>query len=360
MTYSPFRHIDSVLWKRNPIQVTFFLTRRCNAKCPFCFYLNDSNGSGENRPELTVEEIKNVSASLGKLLWLAFSGGEIFLRDDLADVVKVFYERNRPSVILLPTNGLLPDLIKEATEVILKQCEKSIVVLKLSLDGPEDLHDSLRGVKGAFGRTVETYEKLMGLLDKYDNFELGVNTVFCSANQDKMDEIMEFVSGLDRMRTHTVSLIRGEVSDTTLKDVNTGNYHETISLMEKNLKKRISGIYRFRGARLKAAQDILQRRLIHETLLMKKRLIPCYAGRLTLVLTETGDIYPCESFKDRIGNVRESGYDIKRLLKSEGALNVINSIRKNGCYCTHECYFMMNILFNPLQYPSLMKEYLKV
>jgi len=28
------------------------------------------------------------------------------------------------------------------------------------------------------------------------------------------------------------------------------------------------------------------------------------------------------------------------------------------CHCTHECYFMTNILFNPRLYPSLMKEYL--
>jgi hypothetical protein len=40
------------------------------------------------------------------------------------------------------------------------------------------------------------------------------------------------------------------------------------------------------------------------------------------------------------------------------ARGVIASIADGRCHCTHECYFMTNILFNPRLYPSLMKEYL--
>lgn len=359
MTYHPFRHIGSAIYKHKPIQFTFFLTGRCNARCSFCFYLSN-NAPCKDLSELTTEEIKKISASMGRLLWLAFSGGEIFLRDDLAEITKLFYKNNKPAIILLPTNGLLPDVIYEATEAIVRGCEKSTVAVKLSLDGDEELHDSLRGVKGAFQKTMETYEKLGGLLDKYPNFELGINSVFCSANQNQMDKLIAFVNGLKRVTTHTVSFIRGDVSDESLKDIDIGKYYETISLMDSNLKKRLSGVYRFKGARLKAAQDILQRRLIHETLIKQKRLIPCYAGRLTLVLTETGDLYPCESFKDRIGNVREAGYDIKRLLQTEKSREILGGIKSKGCYCTHECYLMMNILFNPKMYPSLLKEYLQL
>lgn len=359
MTYSPFRHIGSAIYKHNPIQFTFFLTARCNAKCSFCFYLSKNN-SCKDLSELTIEEIKKISASMGRLLWLAFSGGEIFLRDDLAEITRLFYKNNKPAIILLPTNGLQPDVIYEVAEEIVGGCEKSTVAVKLSLDGDEELHDSLRGVKGAFQKTMETYEKLGGLLDKYPNFELGINSVFCSANQDRMDKLIAFVNGLKRATTHTVSFIRGDVSDESLKDIDIGKYYETISLMDSNLKKRLSGVYRFKGARFKAAQDILQRRLIYDTLIKQKRLIPCYAGRLTLVLTETGDLYPCESFKNRIGNVRDADYDIKKMMQTEKSREILHAIKDDGCYCTHECYLMMNILFNPKRYPSLLKEYLQL
>jgi radical SAM protein with 4Fe4S-binding SPASM domain len=205
---------------------------------------------------------------------------------------------------------------------------------------------------------MQTYNALGELLEKYPNFEFGINTVFCSENQDNMDKLIEFVNKLDKIKTHTVSLIRGKVSDEKLKDIDVGKYHETIKTLESNLKKKISSIYRFKGAKLKAAQDILQRRLIYETVIQNRQLIPCYAGKLNLVLTETGDVYPCESFKMKLGNVRNSGYDIKKILKSEHARKSVQSIKSHGCYCTHECYLMTNILFNPRMYPALLKEYL--
>ena len=380
MNYSPFRHIGSVLWKHNPVHLTFFLTKRCNLKCSFCFYpvrkessqvgrdkkhtefsngVNLSSDADKDKTELTLDEIKKISSSMGRLLWLAFSGGEIFLRKDLVEITRAFYEKNKPAIILFPTNGILTEIIKEKIEAILKYCEKSIIVVKLSLDGTEYVHDSIRG-KGSFQKTMQTYNALGGLLEKYPNFELGINTVFCSANQDNMDSLIEFINKLDNIKTHTVSLIRGRVSDESLKNIDINKYHRTLKKMESNLRNRTSGIYRFKGARLKAAQDILQRRLIHETLIQKRQLIPCYAGRLNLVLTESGDVYPCESFTMNIGNVKNYGYNLKSLLKTEQAKKIIHSIQNNNCYCTHECYFMTNILFNPRMYPLLLKEYMQV
>ena len=123
MRYSPFRHIGSAFRKRRPVQFTFFLTRRCNAGCPFCFYL--SSRTGPRGPDLSFSELRTISASLGPLLWLAFSGGEVFLREDLPDIAEVFYTHNSPSIILLPTNGLLPGRIYAMTESILKRCPKA-------------------------------------------------------------------------------------------------------------------------------------------------------------------------------------------------------------------------------------------
>jgi len=361
MSYSPFRHIDSVFWKSNPIQLTFFLTRRCNLRCPFCFYLSgDREAAINNLSELSLDEIEKISSSLGKLLWLAFSGGEIFLRSDIVEITKTFYERNRPAIILFPTNGLLTDVIKEKIEEILDYCRKSTIVVKLSLEGLEDLHDSIRGMKGSFQKTIQTYRALRALLDIYPHFDLGINTVFSSVNQDYMDELIDFVNGLEGIRTHTVSLIRGTVSDRELKDIDSEKYHKTISRLASNLKQKISGIYNFKGAKLKAAQDILQRRMIYNTLKQKKQMIPCYAGRLNLVLTETGEVYPCESFTMGMGNVRDNNYDLAKILKNDKAQKYLRSIQDKDCYCTHECYFMTNILFNSSMYPALLKEYLQL
>ncbi len=362
MIYSPFRHIPSILWKNRPIQFTFFLTRRCNAKCPFCFYTSKENLAASSAKELSLAEIEKIAPQLGTLLWLAFSGGEIFLRSDLVQITSLFYRINRPAIILLPTNGLLQEIIYHRVETILQECPKSSIVVKLSLDGPEQIHDELRGVPGAYKKTLETCEALGGLIEKYPNFELGINTVFCQANQNHIDEVIDLVQTLPYIKTHTVSLIRGEVFRDDLKRVDLAKYKKVINRLESDLKKRLASTYRFRGAKLKAAQDILQRKLIYEAASTTTRTTQCYAGKLNLVLTETGDLYPCEDFSEnmKLGNIRESSYDLQELLQSDPAKQILDYIHDKGCHCTHECYFMTNILFNPRRYPELLKEYLQL
>src|SRR5574340_810330 len=358
--FSPFRHISSIFWKKRPIHLTFFLTRRCNSHCPFCFYLKGRDVLREEQRELDVDEIGRISGSFGDLLWLAFSGGEIYLRDDLVEISRIFYKNNKPAIMLYPTNGLLPELIRDRTEEILRHCKKSVIAVKLSIDGLNEAHDKLRSTPHSFEKTMETYNLLGKLLGKYPNFELGVNTVFCSENQDSMDRIIDFVSGLKNIKTHTISLIRGKLADESYKRIDYKKYLHAIKRLEKNLKNKTSGTYRFKGAHIKAAQDILQRNLIHRTLLEQARTIPCYAGRLNIVLTENGDVYPCEILTERLGNVKDYGYDIKKILRSENAKKILASIQDKKCFCTHECYFMTNILFNPKLYPALAREYIQL
>ncbi|UCD66352.1 MAG: SPASM domain-containing protein, partial [Deltaproteobacteria bacterium] len=207
--------------------------------------------------------------------------------------------------------------------------------------------------------TCEALGELVGI---YDNFELGINTVFCQANQDSIDEVIDLVQTLPQIKTHTVSLIRGEVFRNDLKQVDLEKYKNVIERLETDLKRRLASVYSFRGAKLKAAQDILQRRLIYAAAREPKRTSPCYAGKLNLVLTETGDLYPCEDFSEimKFGNIRDAGFELQMLLKSDRGRKVLEFINNKGCHCTHECYFMTNILFNPSRFPALLKEYIQL
>ncbi len=358
--YSPLRHAPSIFRKRKPIQLTFFLTRRCNSKCPFCFYLRSSDSTPSGDQELSVEEIRKISSSLGQLFWVAFSGGEIYLRDDLVEISKIFHDINKPPVILFSTNGMLPSVILSKTEQVLKECRNSVIAVKISLDGIGKDHDEVRSTPGSFEKTIETYNLLEPLLSKYPHFELGINTVFCSENQDKMDGIIDFVNGMKNIGTHTISLVRGDLADDRYKEVDWGKYRAAIGRLRENLTIGRAKTYRFAGARIKAAQDVLQRTFIERTVIEQRRIIPCYAGRLNVVLTETGDVKPCEMLPGSFGNVRDAGYDIGKILRSVKAKETVRSIKQGDCFCTHECYFMTNILFNPRLYHRLFQEYVKI
>jgi MoaA/NifB/PqqE/SkfB family radical SAM enzyme len=358
--YSLLRHLGAIAWKRRPIQLTFFVTRRCNARCPFCFYLQNADAAPAAGTELSLDEIERLARSLGSLLWLAFSGGEPFLREDLVEISRLFYAHNRPAIMLYPTNGLLPDLIRERTERILAECPRSVIALKLSLDGVGEDHDRLRATPGSFERVMQTHRLLAPLLERYRNFELGINTVFLADNQERMDEIIDFVAGLPQPPAHTVSLVRGRLRDPGYARIDVGKYERAAARLAERLRAGTGPIYRFRGARLKAAQDVVQRRLIARTFATGARQIPCHAGRLNLVLTETGEVHACETRSESFGNVRAHGYDLHSVVRTAAARATLGSIARGECHCTHECTFITNILFNPRCYPALAREWLRL
>ena len=203
--HSPLRHLGSILWKRRPIQLTFFVTRKCNARCPFCFYLAGADPPATHVPELSLPEIEQA----GKLAREPVVAGLLRRRDLFAQRPRRdqpdFLQAQPPGDHAVPTNGLLPELIATQTERILRTCANSVVAVKLSLDGVGEAHDRLRGTPGGFAKVMQTYERLAPLLARYPNFELGVNTVFCHGNQERMDDIVDFVAG-PQTRAHAHDL----------------------------------------------------------------------------------------------------------------------------------------------------------
>jgi MoaA/NifB/PqqE/SkfB family radical SAM enzyme len=360
--HSALPHARSLFLKTRPIHLTYFVTARCNGRCPFCFYEDAREAAGRDG-ELTADEVRRVARSMGPLLWVLFSGGEPFLREDLAELSGIFHDTNRPAFLTFPTNGLLPEVISERTAEILRRCDRSVVVVKLSLDGVGADHDAIRGTPGGFDRLMRAYELLAPLADAHPALELGVNTLFSPENQWRMDGILDFVARrLDRIRSHTVTMLRGGPREARSEDVDLGQYARVTARLEERWGGRGGRFHRFAGARLKAAQDRLQRRLIHRTLSERRRVLPCHAGRLNLVLTERGELHPCEERWDRsFGNVREAGYDVAAMVRSERGQRILREIeRPDACWCSHECNFLTNILFNPTMHPALLREWARL
>ncbi|HUS51890.1 MAG TPA: radical SAM protein, partial [Candidatus Bathyarchaeia archaeon] len=143
-----------------PLHLIFYVTSQCNLRCEHCFYWQNLNKKDK---ELSLEEIEKISSSMGPLLWLSLTGGEPFLRSDLGKIVKIFVKNNQVRHLSIPTNGYLTERIVSETEKIVSQNPKTTFSISLSCDGPEKIHDLIRGKKGAFKRMVETAKELKSL-----------------------------------------------------------------------------------------------------------------------------------------------------------------------------------------------------
>jgi len=86
---------------------------------------------------------------------------------------------------------------------------------------------------------------------------------------------------------------------------------------------------------------------------------PCLAGQVMVVMDDEGSVEPCEILRDfvgegkiqlpssRLGTMRELNYDIRRVLGTRYARQVVDTIVSSRCRCTYECAMAANVLYTP-------------
>ncbi len=330
-------------------QVIFDVTFRCNSRCRTCF--NWKNTDSVKKDELTLAEIEKISKSMPKFLWFLASGGEPFLREDLPEICEIFYRNNRVKHFSIPTNSLLPSVVKNNLEKILQKCPEASVNLVLSLDGIGGKHDEARGVKGNFEKFLKTFSLVKPLREKHPNLSVKVHTVITNKNYKDLDEIISYVKKLGH-DIHTFDFVRGDVRN---KEVALPPPQELKAIVEK-----VKSVYRYyagfkgMGIHSKLAQKFSKAVMLYyndlflKMLGSRKQVIPCYAGEMNAVIDPYGNVGFCE-LRDSFGNLRKFDYDFSRLWSSPAARKQRAEIKEGKCSCYHPCYQFINIMFNPLE-----------
>jgi radical SAM protein with 4Fe4S-binding SPASM domain len=145
------RLISRTVRKHQPLSVHFDLTYRCNERCVHCYLDHDDHG------ELSTAECLAVINELAQAgtLFLTFSGGEIFLRPDLYEILAE--ARRLHFDISLKTNALLvtPERAERLREFGVRRVQISVYS-----DIPE-VHDAITKVPGSLQRTLAAIPLLL-------------------------------------------------------------------------------------------------------------------------------------------------------------------------------------------------------
>src|SRR3972149_11198775 len=182
--------------KRNfvkPIILKFSPTFRCNSQCIMCDMWRMKPEQIESRNELTLSEIDKLFIEAKRLgaYYLTINGGagEPLMRKDIVDILKIAQREKFATNIV--TNGLRMD-----RELAVGILSTEPFKLHVSLDGAtEATHDRIRGIKGAFKKTVESL-KILCEVKK----ELGVSTRIHTdtvINGINLHEILDIVDLVD-------------------------------------------------------------------------------------------------------------------------------------------------------------------
>lgn len=283
----------------SPYKLNISLTGRCNCRCSFC---NIWRGPKE---ELSTAELQTFFEKNNGFSWIDLTGGEIFLRPDLPEILDIALETGRKLVLLhFPTNGSFPDLAVSAVKKVLAK-GGVMPVVTVSLDGPPSFHDENRGRPGSFDLALETFRKLrevkgcrvfFGMTLSAGNTGLFEETQREARNRGAAVSPGDFHFNLVHLSGHYYGNEAGERPD-----------REALGREFKRVSGKAGGF---------GPLGLLEKRFAEgvgfycET---GRGPIPCAALSASVFVHHTGVVYPCTIYDRPLGNLRDCDFDLSAL-----------------------------------------------
>jgi radical SAM protein with 4Fe4S-binding SPASM domain len=140
--------------KRVPVEASLEITRRCPLECQHCYNNLPMGDLAARNRELSKQEYEQLLTELADMgvIWLLFTGGEIFARKDFLEIYT--FAKRKGFIITLFTNGIL---INEKIADYLSEYPPFAIEITL------------------YGRTKETYEALTQLPGSFDRCMRGIH-----------------------------------------------------------------------------------------------------------------------------------------------------------------------------------------
>jgi radical SAM protein with 4Fe4S-binding SPASM domain len=288
------RLIARTVQKHRPLSVHFDLTYRCNERCVHCYLDHNDHG------ELTTAECLNVLEDLARsgALFLTFSGGEIFLRPDLYEILAA--ARRLHFDISLKSNALLvtPERAARLREFGVRRVQISVYS-----DIPA-IHDAITKVPGSLERTLAAIPILLehGLQVKLacplmqENL-MAYRGVMALAEKLGVPYILDLtitpmMDGSSGPLAHraSVSSLLPVLQDPTLhacKPQPSPQAAPAINALPPTFGSAVSS-----GIESAAYEDL-----------------PCSAGHNSCYISPYGDVFPCVQLPQAAGNLRREKFD---------------------------------------------------
>jgi len=319
--------------------VILFVTSICNARCRTCFYWLELNRKGD----LTFDELAKLSSTMPRFHDLWISGGEPFLRKDLARIIRLFYLNNQIRDVRIPTNGLPTARTLSVATEILQTCPDIHLEIDISIDGVAETHNRIRGVKGNFEQAIETLTSLQRLRNQHPNLTLFVNSVITRENENEIQQLADYFKSASQLDGHYFQIIRGDPKDPQLQSVSPErlrviyDYVLPLNLEYVSKSQGNSILDKFKKAYWKAGYKFSYETQYQNYVHQRKWKMPCTAGQTSIVIDYNGDVRVCELRKP-IGNLRKHKMNFQAFWNSHERKNEVCRVKDDQCFCTHICF----------------------
>jgi radical SAM protein with 4Fe4S-binding SPASM domain len=287
-----------------PISAHLDLTYRCNEQCVHCYLDHDDHG------EMTTVEIKHLLKEMADagVFFLTFSGGEIFLRKDLFEILE--YARELTFCIKLKTNAVL---IREVQAARLRDLAVESIQVSIYSHRAE-VHDAITKVRGSLRRSVNAIRFL-----KSQGLKVVIANVLMTANMEDYQGVRELALELGAEYTLDPTVTPMMDGDRSVLDLNTGE--STLRTLFRD-ETYIGNVEEFCAPPTAVTEDSMDS-------------LPCSAGHSACYVSPYGEFYPCVAFPLSCGNVRKQRFiDIWR---DSPQLKEVRSIRLRDLSSCSQC-----------------------
>lgn len=180
-----------------PVLAEVALTDRCNLRCIFC-YAGCSCGVGGGQEEMTTSQVMDTIDKIfdqARVPSVSFTGGEPVMRQDLAELVA--YASGKGMRVNLITNGTLM-----TTELAADLVQAGLASAQVSLEGVSaSVHEAVTGVAGSFQQTLDGLSRLQEA-----GLHVHTNTTINRINIEECCDLPRFVRD-HRMDKFSMNLI---------------------------------------------------------------------------------------------------------------------------------------------------------
>lgn len=198
-----------------PEALTLFLTHRCNLRCKMCGQwelvgVTKSYLAELPRKELTFDELKGLIDDVFTFKPnITLFGGEPLLHKYCFDLIKYIKQKKLHCCLL--TNGTL--LKKWAKEIM----DNEVDEVNVSLDGPEKIHNEIRGIPGVFTKITEGINQINKLKRERGTTKPLFNIIctMSSLNYSYLEEMVEVAQEIQAssLSFHHLIFISREIFD---------------------------------------------------------------------------------------------------------------------------------------------------
>ena len=323
-----------------------YITNRCNAKCEHCFYWDELN---KNVDEMSLDDYKVLANNFkNDVDQVIITGGEPFLRKEIDQISKYFLNNKNIHSLNFITNGVMPDRIEEKVNKIMNYASRNTrVLVNVSIDGLEELHDKIRRVPGIFKKCLDTIERLKKIKKKYQNLQISALTTLSKDNFFQFKEINSFVENELKIYQR-VNIIRSpktgayglskEVAELSFSP----EWVKPFDLLELNHDEHKAVLDYFMNNN--SWRDYHKFVLYYSYYIKKnkKKFFDCSAPNDNLVVYPNGDLAFCEYTKT-FTNVKNAD-NFSDFFNNENAKKYRKYLK--SCSCDHPCNIGGNLAKN--------------